>query len=84
MSSGELLLTLSVALIVFGPSKLPMLATHLGQFIKMMNRIKTQLRRVWQQQMQELQLHENNQKAEEAERQYQQMREQKCLEANAD
>lgn len=70
MSSGELLLTLLVALIVFGPSKLPMLATHLGQLIKKIHQIKTHATTIWHQQLQELQLQENKQKAKKADAQY--------------
>lgn len=68
--SGEILVILIVALIVFGPKKLPMLATHLGLFIKKMNQLKAQATILWQQQLNEIQLHENQRKAKEAEKHY--------------
>ncbi len=71
MSSGELLLTLIVALIVFGPSKLPMLATHLGLLIRKINQIKEQATAFWQQQLNEHQLQENQRRAEQGDKQYQ-------------
>ncbi|KTD57587.1 Sec-independent protein translocase subunit TatA/TatB [Legionella shakespearei] len=70
MSSGELLLTLVVALVVFGPSKLPMLATHLGQLIRKINQIKTKAALLWDEQLKELQLQENKRKAEEVDKKY--------------
>lgn len=70
MSSGELLLTIVVALIVFGPSKLPTLATHLGQIIKRLNQLRTQASSLWHQQLQELQLQESHRKALEADAKY--------------
>ena len=70
MSSGELILTAAVGLIVFGPSKLPMLARHLGLLITKFNRIKIQVASLWQEQVNELQLRENIKKAEDAEKQY--------------
>ena len=72
MSSGELFLTLLVALLVFGPSKLPMLASHLGQLVKVINRLKFHAVRAWHQQLQELQLQENQNQAAKAEQHYQQ------------
>lgn len=73
MSSGELLLILIVALIVFGPSKLPMLATHLGLLMRKVNQFKTHAALFWQNQLNELQLHENKRKAEEGDEQYKQI-----------
>lgn len=70
MSSGELLLIFIVALIVFGPSKLPMLATHLGQLMRKINQLKMQASSLWQQQLNEIQLQENNRKAEASDEQY--------------
>lgn len=70
MSSGELLLTLIVALIVFGPSKLPMLATHLGLLVRKINQIKEQATAFWQQQLNEQQLLENQRRAEQGDKQY--------------
>lgn len=68
--SAELLLIFIVALIVFGPKKLPMLATHLGLAIQKLNQIKTQARALWQQQLNEYQLQENQRKAKEADELY--------------
>lgn len=70
MSSGELLLTFIVALIVFGPSKLPMLATHLGILLRKINQFKEQATSFWHQQIQEHQLQENQRKAGQADKQY--------------
>jgi sec-independent protein translocase protein TatB len=72
MSSGELLLTLLVALYVFGPKKLPMLAYHLGKFIGRINTYRQQVMDFWQQQVNEQQLQENIKKAEKADTSYQQ------------
>jgi sec-independent protein translocase protein TatB len=72
MSSAELLLIFLVALIVFGPSKLPMLAQHLAKLIKRMDYMKQQLSAFWQSQIQEQQLQENIKKAEKADVLYQQ------------
>lgn len=73
MSASELLLTLIVALIVFGPSKLPMLATHLGILIRQLNQFKKQAKLLWQQQLDEFQLLENTKKAQEADEHYKEM-----------
>lgn len=70
MSSGELILTLVVALIVFGPSKLPMLATHLGQLFRKINQFKEQLSSLWLEQLNQIQLQENERKAEEGDKKY--------------
>lgn len=72
MSSGELLLTLLVALLVFGPNKLPMLAEHLGKLFRHFNSFKQQLHTFWQAQLNEQQLRENTRKAEQADSLYQQ------------
>ncbi|HAT1596608.1 TPA: twin-arginine translocase TatA/TatE family subunit [Legionella pneumophila] len=71
MSLGELLLIFIVAIIVFGPTKLPMLATHLGQFMRKVNQLKEHTSSFWQQQLNEIQLHENQRKAEKADLHYQ-------------
>lgn len=68
--SGELLLILIVALIVFGPSKLPMLATHLGLLVRKITRIKDQAYSFWHNQLKEIQLQENLRKAKEADKKY--------------
>ncbi|MCW8399038.1 twin-arginine translocase TatA/TatE family subunit [Legionella sp. PATHC038] len=70
MSSGELLVILVVALIVFGPKKLPMLATHLGLLLRKLNQLKAQAAALWQQQLNAVQLQENQRKAQEADEQY--------------
>ncbi|MCC5014526.1 MULTISPECIES: Sec-independent protein translocase subunit TatA/TatB [unclassified Legionella] len=72
MSSGELLLTFLVAIVVFGPSKLPMLAEHLGKLARHLNRLKEQITNFWQNQLSEQQLIENTRKAEKADAAYQQ------------
>ncbi|MCE0722155.1 Sec-independent protein translocase subunit TatA/TatB [Legionella resiliens] len=70
MSGGELLIIFIVALIVFGPKKLPMLATHLGLLIRKLNQLRAQAGILWQQQLDALQLQENQRKAKEADEQY--------------
>ena len=70
MSSGEFLVIFIVALIVFGPKKLPMLASHLGLLIRKLNQLKAQASVFWQQQLNALQLQENQRKAKEADQQY--------------
>lgn len=71
--SMELLLIFIVALVVFGPTKLPMLATHLGLLVRKLQRLKTQANTFWQQQINEYQLQENKRKAEEADQQYKEL-----------
>ncbi|WP_058534118.1 Sec-independent protein translocase subunit TatA/TatB [Legionella saoudiensis] len=71
--SMELLVIFIVALIVFGPKKLPMLATHLGLLIRQLQQWKTQAHTVWQQQLNEYQLQENQRKAKEADKRYQEL-----------
>ncbi|MGC1183328.1 Sec-independent protein translocase subunit TatA/TatB [Legionella sp.] len=68
--SMELLLILIVALIVFGPTKLPMLASHLGLLLRKFNQLSTHAAAFWQQQLNEYQLQENQRKAEEADKKY--------------
>ncbi|MDR3502442.1 MAG: twin-arginine translocase TatA/TatE family subunit [Legionella sp.] len=68
--SMELLVIFIVALIVFGPKKLPMLATHLGLLIRQLQQWKTQAQIFWQQQLNEYQLQENQRQAEEADKYY--------------
>ncbi|MGL6028870.1 MAG: twin-arginine translocase TatA/TatE family subunit [Legionella sp.] len=72
MSAGELLLILLVTLLVFGPKKLPMLATHLGLLLKKINGLKQQASVWWHQQQQQLTLQENERKAQEADALYKQ------------
>lgn len=71
MSIPELLLILVVAVIVFGPSKLSMLASHLGLFIKKFDQIKAQVDSYWHQQQMTFHLKENEQKAKHADQYYQ-------------
>jgi len=71
MSTGELLLTLLVALLVFGPDKLPMLARHLGKLMNRLNHYKQQATTFWQAQLNEEQLQQNIRKAQQAESEYQ-------------
>lgn len=66
----ELLLILLVALIVFGPQKLPMLARHLGLLMRHLNQLKATTSIFWQQQLNECQLEENKHKAQEADNHY--------------
>lgn len=70
MSSAELLLTLVVALLVFGPSKLPMLASHLAKLVRFMSECRLKLMVFWQSQLNEQQLLDNLKKAEKADEQY--------------
>jgi len=70
MISGELLLILLVACIVFGPEKLPMLARHLGLAVRHVQRFREQALQFWQQQVNEQQLLQNQQKAEVADAAY--------------
>lgn len=70
MSSGELLLILFVACIVFGPSKLPMLARHLGMVIRKAGELKEQAYAFWDEQLHQIQLQENEQKAKKADETY--------------
>jgi sec-independent protein translocase protein TatB len=68
--SSELLLILVVALIVFGPKKLPMLATHLGLIVRQLNQLKTKASLLWEHQLNELHLEDNKRKAAEADKHY--------------
>ena len=70
MSTGQFLLTMLVALLVFGPDKLPMLARHLGQLIARFNRYKQQAQAFWQTHLNEQLLQENQCKAREADAVY--------------
>lgn len=66
MSSGELLVILIVALLVFGPEKLHMLARHAGRFYRQVQKTKLQLSQFWHAQQLEQQLLENERRAQEA------------------
>lgn len=68
--SAELLVICVVAIIVFGPNKLPMLAQHLGLALRRLEQFKGEASKVWQQQLNQLQLQENKRKAEKADQHY--------------
>lgn len=70
MNSAELLLIMLVAIIVFGPSKLPMLASHLGKLMRHFNALKQQLNDFWQNHLNEQQLRENEDKAKQVDALY--------------
>lgn len=70
MSMGELILTTLVALLVFGPERLPTLARQLGTLLKRANHYKQQALLFLEEQKQALQLQENMKKAEEADDKY--------------
>ena len=71
MSTGELLLTTLVALLVFGPQRLPMLARHLGQIIRQMNHTKQRLTHYLEAQQNQIQLEDRIKKANAADKEYQ-------------
>lgn len=75
MSTGQLLLTALITLVVFGPTKLPMLARHIAQFMNRLNYFKHQALIFWQKQLEQQQLEENSRKANEADEYYQRDRE---------
>ena len=68
--SSELILIFLIAILVFGPGKLPMLAQHLGKLFCYFNQLKQQLSVFWQTQLQEQQLQENIRKAEKGDLDY--------------
>lgn len=74
MSSGQLILTALIALLVFGPNKLPMLARHAGLLMARLERYKHQATALWQAQLNEQKLQENTRKAHAADAVYQQDR----------
>ncbi len=71
MSTGQLLLTTLVTLLVFGPSKLPMLAQHLGRLVARLERYKHQAGALWQKELNDQLLQENQSKALIADARYQ-------------
>jgi sec-independent protein translocase protein TatB len=72
MSALELLLILFVAILVFGPNKLPMLARHLGLLLRKMNQLQMQVLEFWREQQKALQLQDNERAAEKADKTYSQ------------
>jgi Sec-independent protein translocase protein TatA len=68
--TAEFFLILLVAVLAFGPKKLPMLAAHLGLVMRQIDHHKNQVALIWRQQIQQLQLEENQIRAEEADKQY--------------
>ncbi|MFC3908259.1 twin-arginine translocase TatA/TatE family subunit [Legionella dresdenensis] len=70
MMSGELLVVLAVAIVVFGPEKLPMLAEHVAKAVKKFNQLKNQANQLWQAELARQQLQENQRKAEQADSVY--------------
>lgn len=72
MSLSELLLTTIIALIVFGPNKLPRLAQHVGLLLNQIQHYKQLLLQFWETQNQHLQLQQNIEKAKKADELYNQ------------
>ena len=70
MGGGELLIILLVALIVFGPNKLPELAANLGKVLAKARTIKSQIDNHIEQQQLQLTLEENLKKAAQVEKDY--------------
>lgn len=70
MSLSELLVIFIVALVVFGPDKLPELARNLGKVVAKGRRLKQQIDEKFHQQDLQLQLEENLKKAEKADQLY--------------
>ena len=68
--SAEILLILLVAVIAFGPNKIPMLANHLGKAIRMFHQFRQQITEIWQSQIHEEQLKINKEKAAQADEEY--------------
>lgn len=71
MSFGEILLTLFVALLVFGPKHVPMVAHHVGKLCAYLSEYKERAAVFWQGALNEYQLQENTKKANEADFLYQ-------------
>lgn len=77
MNVNELLVIAVVAIIVFGPGKLPMLAEHLGKVMRLVNQLRQQAQDFWQSQLKQQQLLENKHKAAKADAIYQNQQEEK-------
>lgn len=69
--SGELLLIIVVALVVFGPNKLPTVAAHLAQCMRYYHQRKADLTRAWHSHYQAACLQVNEDRAKEADAAYQ-------------
>lgn len=67
---SEILVILMVSLIVFGPKKLPMLATHLGLLVQFAQKSRSRIHALWDRFNQEEQLKINLRKADEADSLY--------------
>ncbi len=63
MSTAELLVILVVALVVFGPDKLPMLASKIGKLVAASLRLKNKISHEFTQHQLQFQLDENSKKA---------------------
>ena len=70
MSLSELLIVILVALVVFGPEKLPELAHNLGKLAAKGKQLKQQFNDQVQQHQLQFQLEENEKKAAEADKAY--------------
>tara|TARA_B110000879_G_C11089700_1_gene478406 strand:+ start:757 stop:975 length:219 start_codon:yes stop_codon:yes gene_type:complete len=70
MSLPETIVIFMVALIVFGPDKLPELAKHVGKLVAKGRHLKSQFDEQWQKQQRQFELDENLKKAEEADKKY--------------
>lgn len=71
MSSGELLLTTLVALLVLGPKQLPVVARQVGLLLRQLTRYKQQWFLFLAEQDQAQQLQDNLKKAAKVDEQYQ-------------
>lgn len=71
MTTGELLLTALVALVVFGPKQLPMLARRLGRITRQTEQMKQRLTHYLENQHNQIQLGERLKKANIADKAYQ-------------
>ncbi len=72
MSFAELLVILIVALIVLGPERLPSLAEKLGRLIAKTRSLTDGLKQEFDQQLNQDQLKQNQQRAEQADKLYKQ------------
>jgi sec-independent protein translocase protein TatB len=74
MSTSQLLLTLLVALVVFGPNELPHVARQMGRGFRRLKEYQQTAMKAWQQQLDAEQLQENNNKAQIADVEYEKKR----------